>query len=1225
MFYQNSNDLVKNASLKSGHVQNSRETQQHMISQLGSHTPVIQVNGVSSELGANNNNMEPGAGAGDQSSLNIGMKFQQFLKDMVNIVSLKEGLNTTRANPVQNKSMETSMINRVVAEDKEYTKQSIEHTEKVSAIMELIDKQNSSTRQKWVEVTDMEGVSKYGYITKDGIFQIWHAPSSPSANPTNWFETDKMKQNTTLTLGCPAASSSIEKLKIAGKWNEIKPYSLVYSDTDTSRTNPLFMLINDMVRDPNNSFGRKGLFSCGNERGNVIVTERPSADFQFPSSNVDTLEMGCYVMADNVGDAELTNRGFKFQEDLREASISQCKRRTEDLGRTYFLLSAPDKGKPNNRGGCWVYMQTGKPNINGLLTMSSDETKCHNVANKQDDEDEFLKQYSSTTLKRLYGINHIGSSNTFVAKRHGMWGGEAPNEYTCKGAKGRNITGNWGDFERYCIFDKEEDAVNWCASDPTCLGYVNNRPNMYQVTRKPIVNPYGGTYFEKNSKAKSTKSVGLYSLKSGGTTGVDITNPDKLGHIGTIAYIDHNGERHKYPSSALSFRTPTKENPGDYVNIGAYDTRSAESSYSLKEITPPTNSDAVNLLYKATRDGWGTEKFHQRCDNKGPTYTRILIKGGKELCGYTSVSWASIPHGVYVNDETAFLYDGEHKYPSTNEPEGPGKYAVFHRDVDYPLFGRGNDGRGNDLYIAGNGPNPTLYMSARTYQLSNGRAPLKKRIQMAKMYGPWITSENYAIDTEVFFLENGGYVYAFNDTNYTKMVSNSNEEKYLPGNKLSDFDPKKWNTYYRTGGGKYLLKYINEFKEYPRKAFQADDALSVEDIEVYSVDANTFPKTNPPDYAVRLRTMPVGETVTASFEKCREMCDADNKCGGFVYTKSSGGAPGKCDLKDRTKMYPFGLRVADPTKQLMLKVPSINETIGDNTCKANNGTYTPIHSAQYAHYPDTGSMTANTKCNMRDLIPKTGDLKPTNMSFMFGAVDSGFDSLEENANEFSKQTAVPPSANKTTEGMTTNREPTYGEVMTDVQNNLNKITKAESQRERLNAMAEESNKTLISESYKFILWSILAILTVLALLKLKEMFGQDDAEEGGGGEGGGILATILGWFSLKSLKLDDIPDNTENMKAAFSSVGEQMKQATANLTTGITEGADNLVNSANEAASSAMEGATNLVDKAKETASNAIDQVGTATAAPPAAPPAAPSTGGRKSSASASSLKTKKK
>ena len=434
---------------------------------------------------------------------------------------------------------------------------------------------------------------------------------------------------------------------------------------------------------------------------------------------------------------------------------------------------------------------------------------------------------------------------------------------------------------------------------------------------------------------------------------------------------------------------------------------------------------------------------------------------------------------------------------------------------------------------------------------------------------------------------------------------------------------------------------------------------SLRDLEVYSVDANTFPKTL--EFGRRLRTMPVGESITASFEKCRGMCDADEKCGGFVYTKGSAGADGKCELKDREKMYPVGLRVADPTKQLMLKVPTINGSISDEACKTaggGNGAYKMIDSAQYANYPDTGSMASSTKCNIRNIVPKEGTRKPTDLTSMFGAIDKVFDETEQKTADYRDQTAIKaPPTSQQLEGMTlqgrsdsfyTDASNNYGQAMKGVQDNLKKIANSQYQRERLLAITEESNKNLISESYKFILWSILAILAVLALLKLKEMFGQEDAgdddsaaDDGDGG--GGLLATILGWFGVKSASTSDIPDRTEDVKAALSSAGDQLKETGANLATGITEGADNLVNSANEMATGAVEGATGLVDKAKETASNAIDKIGTAaasatsamgvgpaagaapaSAAPAAGPATGPATGGRKS-ASASAVKSKKK
>jgi hypothetical protein len=409
---------------------------------------------------------------------------------------------------------------------------------------------------------------------------------------------------------------------------------------------------------------------------------------------------------------------------------------------------------------------------------------------------------------------------------------------------------------------------------------------------------------------------------------------------------------------------------------------------------------------------------------------------------------------------------------------------------------------------------------------------------------------------------------------------------------------------------------------------------TLKDIEVYTVDAKTFPTTL--DFKGRVGPMPIGESVKASFDTCRGLCDAEEKCGGFVYTKGSASAEEKCELKDRTKMYPIGLRVADPTKQLMLKVPTINDTISDKACNAGNGAYNMIDSVHYQYYPDTGAMISGSKCDIRGLIPKAGTTEQVDLKPLFGFVTKGFEETESKIAEYRAQTAIappPPKATPGAEGFGVLREAmdpssNYAQTMSGVAGDLKNIANAEYQRERLLAITEETNKLLMAESYKFILWSVLAILAVLAVLKLKEMFGQDDADDDDdGGGGGGLLATILGWFGVGSVKTDDIPDRTEDIKAALSSAGDQMKEAGTNLTTGITEGADNLVNSANDAATGAIEGANNLVDKAKEVASGAIDKIGAAASSattmatsattttsvqPSSTPP--PTTGGKKHS-----------
>ncbi|CAF1288690.1 unnamed protein product [Rotaria sp. Silwood1] len=127
------------------------------------------------------------------------------------------------------------------------------------------------------------------------------------------------------------------------------------------------------------------------------------------------------------------------------------------------------------------------------------------------------------------------------------------------------------------------------------------------------------------------------------------------------------------------------------------------------------------LIYKASRDGFDSNAFHSRCNNKGPTITIIQSTGNYLFGGYTSVSWTS--DGSYKNDSTAFLFTLINPYNIA-----PTKYlinptqaghAVYHHNSYGPTFGSGHD-----IYVVngsnGNNSNATGFPSA--YIDTTGRA-----------------------------------------------------------------------------------------------------------------------------------------------------------------------------------------------------------------------------------------------------------------------------------------------------------------------------------------------------------------------------------------------------------------------------------------------------------------------------------------------------------------------
>jgi len=91
---------------------------------------------------------------------------------------------------------------------------------------------------------------------------------------------------------------------------------------------------------------------------------------------------------------------------------------------------------------------------------------------------------------------------------------------------------------------------------------------------------------------------------------------------------------------------------------------------TLQEWVPkPTGFNRISrckldLLYKGSRDGFRSQTFHEKCDNKSPTMSFIKSQThGRIFGGYTEQTWDG--SNSYKKDEKAFLFSLTHneKYP----------------------------------------------------------------------------------------------------------------------------------------------------------------------------------------------------------------------------------------------------------------------------------------------------------------------------------------------------------------------------------------------------------------------------------------------------------------------------------------------------------------------------------------------------------------------------------
>ena len=71
----------------------------------------------------------------------------------------------------------------------------------------------------------------------------------------------------------------------------------------------------------------------------------------------------------------------------------------------------------------------------------------------------------------------------------------------------------------------------------------------------------------------------------------------------------------------------------------------------------------LQVVYRATRDGFDAAKFHSLVDNQGPTLTVILSKDGFLFGGFTSKSW--VHTGTLFADDQAFIFSLTNKTMQT--------------------------------------------------------------------------------------------------------------------------------------------------------------------------------------------------------------------------------------------------------------------------------------------------------------------------------------------------------------------------------------------------------------------------------------------------------------------------------------------------------------------------------------------------------------------------------
>jgi hypothetical protein len=134
---------------------------------------------------------------------------------------------------------------------------------------------------------------------------------------------------------------------------------------------------------------------------------------------------------------------------------------------------------------------------------------------------------------------------------------------------------------------------------------------------------------------------------------------------------------------------------GYWLNVNSFkgqilkDNQQCSELIDLCEFSP---RDKWSLLYRGTRDGFGSHDFHSKCDKRSNTLTILKAKESSYVFGgFSSVSWESYARfGGYNSDPNSFLFSLTNK---DNQPVkmkiDPNKREWANLNFDYygPTFG----------------------------------------------------------------------------------------------------------------------------------------------------------------------------------------------------------------------------------------------------------------------------------------------------------------------------------------------------------------------------------------------------------------------------------------------------------------------------------------------------------------------------------------------------------
>ena len=208
---------------------------------------------------------------------------------------------------------------------------------------------------------------------------------------------------------------------------------------------------------------------------------------------------------------------------------------------------------------------------------------------------------------------------------------------------------------------------------------------------------------------------------------------------------------------------------------------------------------------------------------------------------------------------------------------------------------------------------------------------------------------------------------------------------------------------------------------------------------------------------------------TGAIDYCFEQCSNRPDCGGFVVSTAD---TGTCQLKT-TDMFPVGNRVKSNSAHLYKRLYA-PKPVSESCSKPDNSGVVAIDSVLFDHYPIDKAdprMSRSTLCGVDQIVETpTSDFASAsdNLTSIYDRIMGGIRSLIKKQTQYNLIRDDPAMNVGEKIGTYTTMTDEIGEHM--------------EREETVKGAEEDTRIELISETYKYILWSILAIAIIIAIV-----------------------------------------------------------------------------------------------------------------------------------------------